>query len=168
MNLSKRNLIVIGSIIVVIVISSFVFAATRKPVVTPALDEKGYVDPGSGETIKSDKAPNVPAEALKDGIIFPGFSKFIERGLSTTQVQQIQSMLREYSSDNNNQFKEVSLQVDSMRHILPKGGNKSHMLTFNIVVNRTDIYYVTAEYENTNSVKSTLYKPDKTTQLFQQ
>lgn len=168
MNLSKRNLIIIGTIVVILLVSSFIFAASRKPDAAPVPDEKGYVDPGSGETIKNDKDSNVPEEAKKDYILFAGFSKLIERGLSAGQVQQIQTMLKKYSADNDKKFTEVSLQVDSMRRILPQGTSRTHTLTFNIVANRQDIYFVKAEYSNTSTVKTTLYKADKTTQLFQQ
>ncbi len=163
---SKRTLIILGLAVGLLSIMSIIFVATRNS--TPTADQPGYLDPGSGEIIKSDKDSQVPDEAKKDSIIFPGFSNLIERGLSTAQIQSIQLMLSTYSSNNDNQFKEVSLQINTMSRRLPKEDSRTHTLMFNIVVNRKDVYYVTAEYSNTSTVKSTLYAADKTTQLFQQ
>lgn len=169
MNFSKRTIIIIGSVFGLIVITlaiiGFATQSTQKDAAAP--DEKGYVDPGSGEVIKSDKSPQGTEEATKNAVIFPGFSKLINRGLSPEQIQAIQSTLISYSIEKEKRFKEISLQVDSVRHILPQGASRTHTLTFDIVTNRTDKYYVTAEYDNSSTAKTKLYASDKTTLLFE-
>ncbi|HEV7951855.1 MAG TPA: hypothetical protein VGO98_00565 [Candidatus Saccharimonadales bacterium] len=168
MNLSKRSLIIIGSIfgLFIVTLAIIGFVTQSKPDST-APDEQGYVDPGSGEVIKSDKSPQGTEESQKNAIIFPGFSKLIDRGLSPEQVQSVQATFISYSLEKNKQFKEVSLQVDSIRHILPKGSSRTHILTFDITTNRTDKYYTTVEYENTETAKTKLYASDNTTLLFE-
>lgn len=168
MNLSKRSLIIIGVIFGVVVITLAVvgFIMQSKPDAAVP-DEQGYIDPGSGEVIKTDKSPQGTEDSRKNAVIFPGFSQLISRGLSPEQVQTVQTTLITYSLENKKQFKEVSLQVDSVRHILPQGASTTHMLTFDIVTNRSDKYYVTVEYENTDTAKVKLYAGDKTTLLFE-
>ena len=168
MNLNKRNLIIgggiFGSIIIILAVIGFI-TQLQSDATNP--DEKGYVDPGSGEIIKSDKSPQRTEEELKNAVIFPGFSQLLNRGLSPEQVQAVQSMFIAYSLENNKQFKEVSLQVDSVRHILPQGNSRIHMLTFDVVTNRTDKYYTTVEYSSTDTATLKLYESDKTTLLFE-
>ena len=168
MNLSKRSLIIIGSVFALLVTTLAVIGFMQKntpTTVTP--DETGYVDPGSGEVIKSDKSPQGTEEARKNAMIFPGFSKLLKYGLSAEQVQSVQTMIIAYSLEKNKQFKEVSLQVDSIRQILPKGATKTHMMTFDIVTNRVDTYHVAVEYDYTSPAKTKLYASDKTTLLFE-
>jgi hypothetical protein len=168
MNLNKRHLIIIGSIfgLLVIILSIVGFVMQSKPG-SDTPDEASYVDPGSGEVIRSDKTPQATEDALKNAVIFPGFSQLISRGLSAEQIQSVQSALITYSLEKKKQFKEVSLQTDSVRHILPQGQSTTHMLTFDITANRVDSYYITVEYNDTITAKTKLYAADKTTLLFE-
>lgn len=168
MNFNKRSLIIIGIIfgLVVVTLAIVGFIMQSKSGMNTS-GEQDYIDQGSGEVIKSDKAPQGTEESTRNAIIFPGFSKLISRGLSPEQVQAVQSALITYSLEKDKHFKEVSLQVDSVRHILPQGASRMHMLTFDIVTNRTDKYYVTVEYEDTSTAKTKLYSSDQKTLLFE-
>lgn len=161
----KRNLILIGSAVgaVMLIIVIIVLSVSKAP---QTHDKSGYTDPGSGEVIKSDKAPN-GEDGAANTTIYPGFSKLIDRGLSPSQVQSIQSMITAYADEKKKHFKEVSLQVDSIRHILPQGTSRTHTLTFNLTVDRSDVYYMTAEYDNTETIHPKLFTADKKTLLYQ-
>lgn len=168
MNLSKRNLIIIGSVfgvlIIVLCIIGFVMQSQSNQQ-TP--DEAGYVDPGSGEIIKSDKSPQGTDDANKNAVIYPGFSKLLDRGLSAEQIQLIQSAIIAYSLEKNEKFKEVSLDLSSMGHMLPTDTADYHSVYFNITVNRTTKYFIDTQYENTTAIKTKIYKEDTTTLLFE-
>jgi hypothetical protein len=168
MNLSKRNLIIIGSIFGAVVIAMVVlgFIIQSNPNATTP-DEQSYVDPGSGEVIKSDKAPQGTEESRKNAIIYPGFSKLIDRGLSPEQLQSVQQTIAEYSVENKKGFKEVSLTVDSIRHLLPQGESTTHTITYDITVNRKDKYFMTVAYSDTATCITKLYASDKTTLLIE-
>lgn len=168
MNLSKRNLIIIGSFFgAVIIILGVVGFVTQSRPNAASPDEKGYVDPGSGEVIKSDKSPQGTEDANKNAVIFPGFSKLLDRGLSTEQIQSIQSTIIAYSLQKNEKFKEVSLDVSSMGHMLPTDTANYHSVYFSITVNRATKYFIDTQYENTTSIKTKIYKDDTTTLLFE-
>ena len=166
MNFSNRNLIIFGSIAGAILIIGAVLVSSSQPKGSTVPDERGYKDPGSGEILKNDKAPQGPdAEAT---MIFPGFSKLIDRGLSPAQVQSIEGAIKNYAVEKNKKFKEVSLQVDSVRRILPQGTSRTHGVNFDIVIDRSDKYHIMTAYENTDTIRTKLYTADKKTLLFEQ
>lgn len=168
MNLSKRSLIIISSLFGITILAlSIIGFVTQNNLDSASSDKKGYVDPGSGEVIKSDKSPQGTDDSRKNAVIFPGFSQLLSRGLSADQVQAVQATLITYSLEHKKQFKEVSLQVSSIRHILPQGESRTHTLTFDIIANRTDKYHMTVEYEDTVTAKIKLYTSDKATLLFE-
>lgn len=168
MNLSKRNLIIIGSIFGVVVIAMVILGLIMQSNSDEAApDEQGYVDPGSGEVIKADKAPQGTEESRKNAIIYPGFSKLIDRGLSPEQLQSVQQTIAAYSVENKKDFKEVSLTVDSIRHLLPQGESTTHTLTYDITVNRKDKYFMTVAYSDMVTCVTKLYASDKTTLLIE-
>lgn len=162
MQMNQRTLIVIGAIfgvcIIILAIVGFMRAAEKDTV---------YTDPSSGERIIDDKTQQGTDKSLKNSIIYPGFSTLIDRGLAPIQVQEIQSTIAEYSSKQKNRFKEVSLVVDSYRHVIPQDGSQTQTLTFNIKVDRTTEYYVTVKYENATSIVTQLYSADKKTLLIE-
>jgi hypothetical protein len=168
MNLSKRTIIIIGSVFALLIITLAVIGFTQKSsptAVTP--DEEGYVDPGSGEVIKSDKSPQGTEESRENAMIFPGFSKLLERGLSAEQIQSIQSTIIAYSLEKNAGFKEVSLDVSSMGRLLPKDNNGLHSVYFNITVNRKTKYFIDTQYNDTTTIKTKIYQEDAKTLLFE-
>ena len=168
MNLSKRSIIVIGSVFALFIIVLGILGFVTQNTKTDAPDEKGYVDPGSGEVIKSDKSPQGTDDANKNAVIFPGFSKLLDRGLSTEQIQSVQSTIISYSIQKNEKFKEVSLDVSSMGRLLPAKNNGFHSVYFNITVNRETKYFIDTQYENSASpIKTKIYKDDATTLLFE-
>lgn len=165
--LSKNKIIILIVVGVVIIIGGIVGIALQSKD-TAESDTSVYVDQGSGEEIIDSKnAPQGTDASLKNAIIYPGFSKLIDRGLSPVQIQSIQTTIADYSVQQDNKFKEVSLTIASMRHILPQGSSKTHTITFDIVANRKDAYYITVDYDNTDSCITKLYAADKTTLLFE-
>jgi len=164
--ISKRNAIIIvgGFFVVAIIILSVVGILKNN---NPS-NTTGYKDPGSGETVISGNAPQGSADSLENAIIFPGFSDLINRGLSPTQIQTIQSTFAGYSLKQSTKFKEVSLTIDSIRHILPQGESTTQTLNFDVTVDRKTAYFVSVEYQDTTSCSVKIYAADKTTLLFTQ
>ena len=167
MPLDKRTIIIIASVIGVIMITlGIVGLAMQGGQKTEGENETKYVDPGSGETIiDSDKAPQGTELSLRNAIIYPGFSKLIDRGLSPEQVQAVQAVIADYSLKQEDKFKEVSLTTSSMRHILPQGNSTTHTISFDIVVDRETDYFVTVDYDDTTTSTTKLYNSDRKTLL---
>jgi hypothetical protein len=161
---NRRTLIIITAVVGVLLISLAIAGFVTQKDATPSQDR--YNDPSSGETVVKD--PNsAQGDQSADAIVYPGFSKLIDRGLTPIQVQSVQVTLAEYSFENKKDFTEVSLVTDSVRHILPAETSTTHSLTFDIKVNRETTYYVTVEYQNTTDVVTRLYSADKKTLLIE-
>jgi hypothetical protein len=162
MMLNRRTIIILAAIIGIGIIILAVIGFTRA-----TQKDTSYTDPASGEKIIDDKTQQGTDQSLKNSIVYPGFSTLLDRGLTPVQIQEVQSAIAEYSSKQKDRFKEVSLVVDSMRHILPQGASNTHTLTFDLNVNRTADYYMTVEYENLDTVVTRLYSSDKKTLLIE-
>lgn len=163
---NRRTIVIISAVIGVgIIILAIIGFVTQKDN-TPQQDR--YTDPGSGETVVKD--PNSTQggeESLKNAILYPGFSKLVDRGLTPIQVQSVQVTLAEYSFDNKKNFKEISLVTDSLRHIIPQETSQTHTLTFDVKADRKTDYYMTVEYQNATDVVTRLYESDKKTLLIE-
>ena len=162
MMLNRRTVIVIAAVIGIGVIILAIIGFTRA-----TEKDTTYTDPSSGEKIITDKSQQGTDSSLKNAIIYPGFSTLLDRGLTPVQVQSIQSTIAEYSLQQKDRFKEVSLVVDSYRHLLPEGSSMTETVTFNIKVDRSKDYYMTVEYANTTDVLTRLYTSDKKTLLIE-
>jgi hypothetical protein len=162
MQLNRQTTVIIaafvGIAIVILAIMGFMRAAEK---------DTTYSDPASGEKIITDKSQQGTDKSLKNSIIYPGFSTLIDRGLTPVQIQAVQSPIADYSAKQKDRFKEVSLVTDSYRHILPQGASNTHTITFNIKVDRTKEYYMTVEYEDTETTVTRLYSSDKKTLLIE-
>lgn len=166
--LSKNKVIIITVIIALLIVVGAIVGFARQSSNSQTEYNDIYTDPGSGEQISEQKnAPQGTEASLENAIIYPGFSKLIDRGLSPVQIQSIQSTIAEYSQQQQEPFKEVSLTADSMRHLLPKGESSTHTITFDIVANRKNNYYITVDYNDTESCITKLYAADKTTLLIE-
>lgn len=163
MFLEKRNIIIAATAGIVLIALGIIGLTMQNN----SSDEKTtYVDPGSGETIvDGDKSTQGTELTLENSIIYPGFSKLIDRGLSPEHIQSVQSVITNYSLQQEDKFKEVSLTVDSVRHILPQGESTTHTISFDVVVDRETGYFVTVDYDDMTSSTTKLYKSDRKTLL---
>lgn len=160
-------IITLATIGIALIVASIVGFTRSNTTTQPSSDT--YVDPGSGETIVNNGKSRQGSEAsLKNSIVYLGFSKLIDRGLSPVQIQSIQSAFKSYSLKQTDKFKEVSLTVDSIRHLLPQGESTTHTITFTATANRKISYFVTVEYSDTTSCITTIRSDDKSTILFTQ
>lgn len=161
---NRRTILIISAIVVLIIIGLAITGFLIQKDTTPKQDT--YKDPGSGETVVND--PN-SAQGDQDNksILYPGFSKLIDRGLTPIQLQSVQVTIAEYSFDSKKDFKEVSLVVDSLRHILPPETSQTHTLNFTVKADRTTDYYMEVAYENATDVVTRLYTSDKKTLLIE-
>ena len=163
----NKRLIIITSIVTVVLIGLSVLGFVLKK---PAADgtPTTYYDKGSKETVIENNASQQGSDtAVKNVTLWLGFSTLLDRGLSPEQIQSIETTIKQYALQKNTQFKEVSLTVDSYRHILPQGNDTTQTLTFDITVNRTDAYSVVVTYNNLTTCVTKLYTSDKKTLLIQ-
>lgn len=127
------------------------------------------VDSVSGETvIKGTNTGVTDPNAQPNQPGYLGFSSLVDRGLSIGQVGIIQSALTSYSLNNRSTFKQVSLDKNNINRIMQSSPDDPSMLTFPIVVNQKDHYFVTVSYNTPDTATTKLYKADKTTLLFTQ
>lgn len=165
--LDKRKTIIFGSLVGIIVIVMAIIGIVQQSD-GASQSRKTYTDSASGEQIKEGTTSKQGTDvSLKNTIIYPGFSQLINRGLSPEQIQSIQSTILEYSLTQDKDFKEVSLDTDSVRHILPQGSSQKHTITFDIKVNRADDYSVSVDYSDTVSCTTKLLSADKKTLLIE-
>ena len=161
---NRRTILIISAVVVLIIIGLAITGFLIQKDTTPQQDK--YNDPSSGETIIND--PNsAQGDESNNSILYPGFSKLIDRGLTPIQLQSVQLTIAEYSFDKKKDFKEVSLVTDSLRHILPPETSQTHTLTFTVKVDRTTDYYMEVAYENATDVVTRLYASDKKTLLIE-
>jgi hypothetical protein len=166
--MTNKTKIIIAAISISFVIISLAIVGFINQSQHESTDKETYTDSASGEEISNqNNAPQGSEASLENAIIYPGFSQLLDRGLTPVQIQSIQSTLSEYSLQQTEKFKEVSLVVASVRHILPQGESQTHTITFDIKVNRTDNYYVTVDYSDTDTCVTKLYAADKTTLLIE-
>lgn len=164
--MNKQKAIILLSLVGLIFIVSVILLFIRTDKDTTSQTEL-YEDPGSGEIV----ARNTPLNQGQidnpnpDQPTYLGFSFLNERGLSVDQIEAVKDALQAYSSDNDNIFKEISLDKDSTRY----GSNIGEIpkvLHFNITTNRTEDYFITLTYSDLETVEIHLYKADKETLLF--
>lgn len=167
MLLEKRNLIIVGVTIGIVTIAAIAIGFAVQTNKSETATEV-YVDPGSGETIITDnKSPQGSEASLKNAIIYPGFSKLLDRGLSTEEIQSIQTTIAEYSLEQEERFKEVSLVVASMRYVKSSENPEISSLTFELKVNRKNDYYMTVTPIDDETSTTKLFAADKTTLLIE-
>lgn len=166
--LTRQRTIIIASIIGILIIALAVAGIMVK---RPAANTSStYYDKNSGDTVIENNQSQQGSDAsLANSTIWLGFSTLLDRGLSPDQIQSIQTTIKKYALQQNSRFKEVSLTVASYRHTLPKSiDDPTHVLAFDITVNRTDAYHVSVSYTDTQSCVTSLYTSDQKTLLIQQ
>jgi hypothetical protein len=126
-------------------------------------------DPVSGEqVIKGTNTGVASPDATPNTPTYLGFSNLVDRGVSIQQVEIIKAALTSYSLNNKAIFTQVSLNKDNINRVMPSSPDDPSELTFPIVVNNKDNYFVSASYSTPDTMTTKLYKSDQTTLLFTQ
>ena len=167
----KKVLIVIGLFIlfvILICIAYIVFNRATNNTSNNKDNENTYIDPGSGETVynPTNKAPE--KEISGTGIIYLGFSKLLDKGISDIQVKNIKNYINYYSITNNKDIKEVSITVKSINHDIDKDINNKtiNITSFIITIDRKSTLDVKLKYKDLREITLELYNPYNNTQIF--
>lgn len=129
-----------------------------------------YTDPGTGKQI-IDNAPYTQSSINNPDPsrpVFIGFSTLTDRGLSQSQLDQVQNAIYSYSSQKSLGFKEISLTVSSIETTPPGSTEPGYYMRFMITVNRKDRYFINVDYTDFTSCTTRVYTSDKKTLLFTQ
>lgn len=166
MQLNRRTLIILISVLgvgmITLAILGFMRAGQKN-----GTAEQGYTDPGSGEVIRGDdKSQQGTDLTIEKTTVWLGFSTLLQRGLTASQITDVQTVITKYGDQQAERFKEVSIDTKSYRHIIPEDINDtSSTITFDLTANRTQKYYVEVKILDTKTVHTKLFKDDKTTLL---
>lgn len=126
---NKRNVIIAGSIVVLLVVIGGLFAAQQSR--NNANDTAGEprdietVDQNSGETISTieDKSPE-NFGMLPDTPTFLNLDEFITNGLSMEQLNSLRYAFYTYTTSTNPKIKQVSITKDSVIAAPPNADGK--------------------------------------------
>lgn len=127
-----------------------------------------YYDEGSGETIYNpkDRAPESYG-AQSDRPIYLGFSKLLDYGISKFQLDSTKEAFYMYSKTNNNNLKEVSIFIDTIK--ISSRNRESPDLkqtaSFEVKFNRVTTVKATLSYFDLRSIQLIL-QDSAGTQLF--
>jgi len=157
----QRKLLVIGMVggtAVLILVLILAFGSTGSKHI-----KNEYVDPGTGETV-SDPAGKVAetegATTQQKPIVFLGFSKLTDRGLSKVQHDKIKEVLQTYSDTSNAEITELSLATSSITITPPQIGspNNETVVTGTLTANRKTTYALELHYDSITTIQVILKK----------
>jgi hypothetical protein len=144
--------LVLGVVILFVVYILFTFRVIKRG------EEPGrYYDPGSGETVSDPpgKSPETADIGVNDRPIFLGFSKLLDHGMSTDQVNGVQEGFYQYSQTLEKPLKEVSLTVKSIDPVYPNpdSGDTAVKINFEVTLDRKNVYKARVEYDDITTVR---------------
>lgn len=107
-----------------------------------------YFDPGSGETVSSpkDKTPELFGIS-SDGPTYLGFSKLIDAGLTTDQLDLVKVIFGRFSVTNDRNITEISI---TAKTIDLESSEEGFSMSFEITANRTTKYSSVIKYVGLN------------------
>jgi len=123
-----------------------------------------YYDPGSGETVSN--PPNKSSEnstQTKKPVVYLGFSRLLESGLTNDQVEQVKYLLETYSDESKSDFKELSVAKDSVGATIPEVGSGliDTVVTAKMTANRDKVYDLSMSYSSILKIKLVISKDGK-------
>ena len=169
----KKLLIIIGVIgallVLVIIIVAIVTNANKdtnkvdasNPVVTT------YTDPYSGETITTTENKAPEGENVENSVVYFGFSKLLQYGMSTDQVFQLKDSIAKYShmreEAKQDKIKEVTIDYATYRQLMSEEVSQ-RTVEFTIVMNRDENmrYKFTNTSIYTRDLLTIIYAPNGT------
>lgn len=163
----KKLLIIISIIVGLVVIVSIVIAIimrvnenSREAAVQPTVTT--YTDPYSGETITYTEGKVGEKE---NSIVYFGFSKLLQYGMTNNQVSYLKEYIRQYSDERvefgQERVKEITIDFKTYRQIMSEQVRGS-TVEFIMVVNRDEkqrFKFVNSSV-NTNELTTIIYSTD--------
>lgn len=163
----KKILIILGIIVGVTIVVSIIVAIILKvsensnnnstqPTVTT------YTDSYSGETITYTEGQVGERE---NAIVFFGFSKLLQYGMTGNQVSFLKEYINQYSTERqehgNDKIKEVTIDYKTFRQILSEEV-RGNTVEFTIVMNRDEKlrYKFSNSSVMTNELDTIIYSPE--------
>lgn len=143
----KKLLIIIGAIgavfVIALIVVAIIFNANKNdnkvdasnPVVTT------YTDPYSGETITTTENKAPEGDNVENSIVYFGFSKLLQYGMSTEQIALLKDSIANYSHKREDakqsKIKEVTIDYSTYRQIMSEEITQ-RVVEFTIVMNRDE------------------------------
>jgi hypothetical protein len=160
---NKRNLIIAGSVVVVLVAIGLLVAAQQAKKQTsdnntPAFfTDTGKYDANSGETT-SDIVGKTPDNfgLLPDTPVYLGLTGLLDAGLTMTQLNDVKYAFYQYTTSTNPKIKQVSFTKNSFLTV-PPDANGSASMTFDVVLDSKPKMHGTFTYSDTESIALTLF-----------
>jgi hypothetical protein len=164
--MSRRKLILIiitfAVLSVVGIISAIVYRVTHDS--GPAVGEvTSTVDQTTGETVISTEG-KVPELAESDGVLVLGAAKLLSYGVSSVQVDRINSALNDYGLTNET-YKRISIDPNKITMVInPDSGQTD--ITTEIAVNNDVRQKVVMSYVGTTDMLVRIYATSDNAELF--
>lgn len=164
-SLSRRRLFVIAICaiaITIIFIAVFFSNVSKKPSDEVNLNE--YFDSASGETISSPDGKTPESYGIdedSEGISYLGFSKFLELGLTTFQVEAVKIGFDLFSDKTTVPITEVSVFVNSAKQDTVSTDRSTKKIIFETLVNRKDKYSANISYSGLKDARLLIISNNK-------
>lgn len=122
-----------------------------------------YHDPGSGETVE--ETPNQTPELAgrTNNIVYLGFAKLIDIGVSFDQVNKLRAEFLGYSSTQKTPIEEISITINSIRDTVDEG---NVTLTCSVTIDRSSAVNAKIQYFGIGDPTLKLYDPNDGTQVY--
>lgn len=137
MNVVNKKILIIAAIFVALsIITAVIYQVvitvnnSKDPTVT-----KTYVDPGSGETVIDTPNKSPEKAGTGDSIVFLGFTKLLDIGMTYRQVSSVKTDLQTYSSKLKDPVTEASIDSSSISSSV-NSENNERTVTFTVKLNR--------------------------------
>ena len=149
-------------IVTIALIAPFIYLAVKQSGQKAGTSTGEYYDPGSGETV-SDPAGRTPENFAgnAEGPVYLGFSKLLDIGLTTYQLDAVKYTFEQYGRTSNQKIEEVSLTVNSLateRHNEEDPIPKDKVF-FDVTINRKQTFKARVDYFDLTSVQLYLSDP---------
>jgi hypothetical protein len=164
MKLTQRSkiLIMVSVFIAFIIIISIVYmvfwsgnASNNKAPIKDQSSVNSYTDKGSGETVYN--PPNQTPENYGGAqISFLGFTDLINLGLTSDQLNSLESKFNDYSSKQSTPIKEISITTSSIKQSIDQNSG-TITLTFIITIDRKSTLNAQVTYNGISNVSLTLF-----------
>ncbi len=161
---NRRNLLIGGGILLMIVIAVSVSLFTSSQSKN-SIDKSGrYVDTRSGEVV-SDPAGKAPDQygVPSNQPLYLGFSELTNVGISKYQMEGLKSALYEYAKGVQGGIKEFSITVATIKTTPsdPNADDPHNTATFDLTTNRTTTFAARLEYSGVSTIRLYLFKDGK-------
>lgn len=154
----KTIVLIIGGILILALLVVLIFQRTNKKIPE---DTGQYYDPYSGETVSDPEGWHPENFANQENTpVFLGFSKLLDVGVTQMQLDAAKRGFSEYSGTRNNDIREVSLHINSIRRepFDRDSSDPTRRVSFTVTINRTENLEGKIEYTSIQNATLVLIK----------